>query len=51
MGAVRMDLGSSPGVVAGTVDREMTERVRTVLPSLQHRRPEVFAPTHETVSA
>jgi len=51
MGAVRMDLGSSPGVVAGTVDREMTERVRTVLPSLQHRRPEVFAPTHEKVSA
>jgi deaminated glutathione amidase len=43
MGAVRLDLGSGPGVVAGTVDLDMTERVRTVLPSLQHRRPDVFA--------
>jgi hypothetical protein len=51
MGAVRMDLGTSPGIVAGTVDLDMTKRVRTVLPSLQHRRPDVFARTHETVSA
>jgi predicted amidohydrolase len=51
MGAVRMDLGSSPAIVAGAVDLEMTERVRTVLPSLQHRRPDVFARAHETVGA
>ncbi len=43
MGAVRLDLGSGPGVAVGTVDQEMTAQVRAVLPSLQHRRPDVFA--------
>ena len=44
MGAVRIDLGSSPGVAAGVVDTEMTARVRATLPSLRHRRPDIFAP-------
>jgi deaminated glutathione amidase len=43
MGTVRLDLGSAPGVGAGDVDTEMTERVRAVLPSLSHRRPDVFS--------
>jgi deaminated glutathione amidase len=43
MGAVRLDLGSSPAIVAGDVDTEMTARVRSVLPSLEHRRPDIFA--------
>jgi predicted amidohydrolase len=43
MGTVRLDLGSAPGVATGLVDTEMTARVRSVLPSLQHRRPEIFA--------
>jgi len=47
MGAVRIDLGSAPAVVAGDVDTEMTARVRSVLPSLQHRRPDVFASAGE----
>src|SRR5262249_1970722 len=42
MGAVRLDLGSSPAVVAGEVDTEMTDRVRSVLPALQHKRPDIF---------
>ena len=42
MGAVRIDLGSGPGVATGTVETEMTERVRSVLPSLRHRRPDIF---------
>ena len=49
MGAVRMDLGSGSAIVAGAVDLEMTDRVRTVLPSLQHRRPDVFARAREAV--
>ncbi|HEX6932502.1 MAG TPA: carbon-nitrogen hydrolase family protein [Streptosporangiaceae bacterium] len=51
MGAVRMDLGSSPAVVTGAVDLEMTDRVRTVLPALRHRRPDLFARAEETVGA
>ncbi len=51
MGAVRLDLGSGPAVISGVVDTEMTGRVRTVLPSLSHRRPDVFKPARETVSA
>jgi len=43
MGTVRLDLGSGPAVVAGTVDTDMTARVRAALPCLQNRRPEVFA--------
>ncbi len=42
MGTARLDLGSAPGVSAGIVDTEMTARVRSVLPSLQHRRPDLY---------
>jgi deaminated glutathione amidase len=45
MGAVRLDLGSGPAVATGSVDTDMTARVRAVLPSLQHRRPDIFAST------
>jgi predicted amidohydrolase len=44
MGTARLDLGSAPGVGVGTVDLELTERTRSVLPCLQHRRPDLFAP-------
>ena len=45
MGTARLDLGSAPGLATGTVDLDMTSRVRATLPSLQHRRPDVFAAT------
>jgi deaminated glutathione amidase len=44
MGTARLDLGSAPGVGVGFVDTELTERTRSVLPCLQHRRPDLFAP-------
>ncbi len=44
MGTVRLDLGSAPGIAMGIVDTEMTARVRSVLPSLEHRRPDLFQP-------
>ena len=43
MGAARLDLGSSAGVSVGVVDTDMTAKVRSVLPSLRHRRPDLFA--------
>jgi deaminated glutathione amidase len=49
MGAVRLDLGSAPGVMAGLVDTEMTERVRAVLPSLKHRRPDIIGHQDQAV--
>jgi len=42
MGTARLDLGSRPGVAAGTVDTKLTAEVRSVLPCLEHRRPELF---------
>jgi len=51
MGAVRLDLGSARAIVAGTVDTEMTSRVRASLPSLEHRRPDIFERRQETVGA
>jgi len=42
MGTVRLDLGSAAGLASGIVDTEMTAQVRSVLPSLQHRRPDLF---------
>ncbi|HXS66448.1 MAG TPA: carbon-nitrogen hydrolase family protein [Streptosporangiaceae bacterium] len=42
MGTVRLDLGSAPGIAVGIVDTEMTARVRSALPSLHHRRPDIF---------
>ena len=43
MGTARLDLGSSAGVGVGIVDTEMTAKVRSLIPSLQHRRPDLFA--------
>ncbi|HET9899166.1 MAG TPA: carbon-nitrogen hydrolase family protein [Streptosporangiaceae bacterium] len=43
MGTARLDLGSSAGVSVGIVDTEMTAQVRSVLPCLEHRRPDLFA--------
>jgi predicted amidohydrolase len=51
MGAVRLDLGSAATVAAGEVDTEVTSRVRAMLPSLQHRRPDIFRGAGQTVSA
>ncbi|HVB42458.1 MAG TPA: carbon-nitrogen hydrolase family protein [Streptosporangiaceae bacterium] len=42
MGTVRLDLGSAPGVAAGVVDTAVTGRVRSVIPALEHRRPDIF---------
>lgn len=44
MGTARLDLGSSAGVGVGIVDLDQTARVRSALPSLEHRRPDLFAP-------
>jgi len=51
MGTVRLDLGSAPAIVAGEVDIDLTARVRSVLPSLEHRRPDLFGPVHDAVRA
>ncbi|HWG12450.1 MAG TPA: carbon-nitrogen hydrolase family protein [Streptosporangiaceae bacterium] len=42
MGTVRLDLGPYPGVTVAEVDTDFTARVRTSIPSLEHRRPEVL---------
>jgi deaminated glutathione amidase len=42
MGTARLDLGSWPGVAAGDIDTGLTERVRAVIPCLQHRRPDIL---------
>ena len=42
MGTVRLDLGPSRGIAVGEVDPEVTASVRAVLPSLQHRREDIF---------
>jgi deaminated glutathione amidase len=44
MGAVRADLGLWPQVTVAELDSALTARVRTVLPSLEHRRSDVFGP-------
>ena len=51
MGAVRLDLGSAAIVTTGDVDAKTTAKVRTVLPSLQHRRPDIVRPAADTVPA
>jgi len=42
MGTVRIDLGPGQGIAVGDVDAEVTAQVRAVLPSLEHRREDVF---------
>jgi predicted amidohydrolase len=42
MGTVRTDLGPFPGVRTAELDGALTAQVRDLLPSLEHRRPELF---------
>src|SRR6266516_4490890 len=42
MGTVRLDLGPGPGIAAGEVDSGVTAQVRAALPSLEHRREDLF---------
>ncbi len=42
MGTVRLDLGPGAGIAVGEVDSGVTAQVRAVLPSLEHRREDVF---------
>ena len=44
MGTVRADLGLWPQVTVAELDSALTARVRAVLPSLEHRRNDVFGP-------
>jgi deaminated glutathione amidase len=44
MGTVRLDLGPRPGIAVGDVDTAVTAEVRAVLPSLEHRRGDIFGP-------
>ena len=44
IGTVRADLGLWPQVTVAELDSALTARVRTVLPSLEHRRNDVFGP-------
>ena len=51
MGVVRADLGPSPQVVVADLDSAVTAQVRAVLPSLEHRRADVFGPAAGVVQA
>jgi predicted amidohydrolase len=51
MGTVRADLGPDPGVAAAEVDPALTERVRALLPCLEHRRDDVFGRSPAAVLA
>jgi deaminated glutathione amidase len=44
MGTVRADLGPFAGLAVAELDSELTKQVRAVLPSLEHRREDVFGP-------
>jgi deaminated glutathione amidase len=44
MGTVRADLGPFPGLAVADLDSALTKQVRAVLPSLEHRRDDVFGP-------
>jgi deaminated glutathione amidase len=44
LGTVRADLGPLPGLGVGDVDSALTKQVRAMLPSLEHRREDVFGP-------
>jgi deaminated glutathione amidase len=44
MGVVRLDLGPGRGVASAEVDPAITDQVRAALPSLEHRREDVFGP-------
>ncbi len=42
IGVVRTDLGPAGAVQVVEIDPAETERVRTTLPSLEHRRPDIY---------
>ncbi|HEX4660114.1 MAG TPA: carbon-nitrogen hydrolase family protein [Streptosporangiaceae bacterium] len=42
MGTVRLDLGPRRGIAVGDVDTGVTAEVRAALPSLEHRREDLF---------
>jgi deaminated glutathione amidase len=42
LGVVRLDLGSRPGVGVAEIDTTLTAQIRSEVPCLQHRRPDVF---------
>ena len=44
MGVVRTDLGPFAGVGVADLDTALTKQVRALLPSLEHRREDVFGP-------
>jgi len=44
MGVVRTDLGPFAGVGVADLDTALTKQVRSMLPSLEHRREDVFGP-------
>jgi predicted amidohydrolase len=44
MGTVRADLGPFPGVAVADLDSALTKQVRAILPSLEHRREDIFGP-------
>jgi predicted amidohydrolase len=51
MGAVRLDLGSRPGLAVGEVDCELTMQVRKDLPCLEHRRHDVLGVLGEAAAS
>jgi deaminated glutathione amidase len=44
MGTVRLDAGPRPGIAVGEVDTKATAEIRADLPSLRHRREDLFGP-------
>jgi predicted amidohydrolase len=51
LGVARQDLGPAHAVQIGEIDQVITESVRMTLPSLRHRRPDIFShPTKPPVN-
>jgi predicted amidohydrolase len=44
MGTVRADLGPFPGIAVADLDSALTKQVRATIPSLEHRRGDIFGP-------
>ena len=42
--AARADLGPFPGLAVADLDSALTKQVRATLPSLEHRRADIFGP-------
>ncbi|MEV0968069.1 carbon-nitrogen hydrolase family protein [Microtetraspora glauca] len=43
LGVVRHDLGPARAVQTGVIDQALGERIRETVPSLRHRRPDIFS--------